>query len=179
MPVHKREQKPGLSIMVLTVLALMSGRTKKATSKGFTLVEIMISLAILGILAAISIPNYKLWKDKAECASMLTTLKYLMDGEDFYNLENGSFYPAAGTLTIPRGEAVDIPQLAYSFNAGHKNSYKIQGVLAKPPHNRQRYKITVDCDFDSNGNGKDDQFIAVTWIVGVEVRKNRLITQLR
>jgi len=151
---------------------------EKNTSKGFTLVEIMITIAILGILAAISIPNYRLWKDKAEVASMLTTLKYLMDGEDFYNLENGAFYPGSGTLTIPRGKAVDIPQLAYSFPAGHKNSYKIAGVIARPPHNRQRYKITVDCDFDSNGNGKDDRVIAVTWIVGGEVRKNRLITQL-
>jgi prepilin-type N-terminal cleavage/methylation domain-containing protein len=157
----------------------MSGSINKAKTGGFTLVELMIAIAILGILAAISIPNYRIYKDKAEKAAMLTTLKYLMDGEDFYNVENGSFYPAAGTLTIPRETAVDIPQLAYSFYEGHKNRYRIQGVLARPPHNRQRYKITVDCDFDSNGNGKDDQFTAVTWIVGGEVRKNRLVVQTR
>ncbi len=155
----------------------MPGLTKKTASKGFTLVEIMISLAILGILAAISIPNYRLFKAKAECASMLITLKYLMDGEDFYLLENGTFYPGSGTLTIPRGKAVDIPELAYSFPDGHKNKYRISGVAARPPHNRQRYKIRVDCDFDSNGNGTDDKFIAVTQIVGGEVRKNRLVIQ--
>ena len=43
---------------------------KSASKKGFTLVEIMVSLAILGILAAISIPNYKNLKGKAEYASI-------------------------------------------------------------------------------------------------------------
>lgn len=159
----------------------MPGLTQKNTSKGFTLVEIMISLAILGILAAISIPNYRLWKDKAECAAMLTTLKCLMDGEDFYLLENGAFYPATsgGAIVIERGEAVDIPELAYSFPDGHPNRYKIEGVVKKPPHSRQRYRIVVDCDFDSNGNGKDDQFDVRTQIVEGKVNKYRQIKQTK
>jgi len=151
---------------------------EKSTSKGFTLVEIMISLAILGILAAISIPNYKFCKDKAEVASMLTTLKYLMDGEDFYFLENDSFYPQSGTLNIPKETAVEIPELAYNFSEGHKNRYRIR---ARSNRYRDYYQITVFCDFDSNGNGQDDRFRATTDIrkrTGV-VKKNREIVQLR
>jgi len=102
--------------------------------KGFTLVELMITIAILGILAAISIPNFRLYRDKAEYASMLTTLKYLMDGEDFYFLENGRFYPK----NIPRGTAMDIPELAYSFADGHKNRYRIRVINNR---RRNRYRI--------------------------------------
>lgn len=141
-------------------------------SNGFTLVELMIVIAILGVLAAISIPNFKSYREKAEYASMLTTLKYLMDGEDFYFLENGRFYPK----NIPRGKAVDIPELAYSFPEGHKNRYRIRVINNR---RRNRYQITVYCDFDSNGNGKDDRFIAITNIRNGEVRKNREITRLR
>ena len=73
------------------------GKTK---SEGFTLVELVIVIAILGILAAISIPNFKSSTEKAELASMLTTLKYLMDGEDFYFLKNDTFFK----VNIPSGD---------------------------------------------------------------------------
>ena len=151
---------------------MMPGRTKITTSKGFTLVEIMISLAILGILAAISIPNYSLWKAKAERASMLTTLKYLMDGEDFYLLENGGFF----AVNIPSGTATDVPELAYSFPDGHKNRYRINVINND---RRNRYQITVFCDFDSDGDGTKDRFTATTNIVNGDVRKNRLIVRTR
>ena len=141
-------------------------------NNGFTLVELMVTIAILGILAAISIPNFRLYRDKAEYASMLTTLKYLMDGEDFYFLENGRFFPKI----IPRGTAVDIPELAYSFADGHKNRYRIR-VTNNSRQNR--YQIMANCDFDSDGNGKKDRFRAITRIANGKVRKNREIVQLR
>lgn len=132
----------------------------------------MISLAILGILASISIPNYRLYKEKAELASMLTTLKYLMDGEDFYFLDNGTFF----AVNIPRKTAVEVPELAYSFPAGNKNRYRIRTINNR---RRNRYIITVFCGFDSNGNGRDDRFTATTDIRRGEVRKNREVVQTR
>ena len=39
----------------------------KHNKKGFTLIELMIVIAIIGILAAIAIPNFIAYRDKAYC----------------------------------------------------------------------------------------------------------------
>ena len=41
----------------------------QANEKGFTLIELMIVIAIIGILAAIAIPNFITYRDKAFCTS--------------------------------------------------------------------------------------------------------------
>ena len=43
--------------------------TLNRNQKGFTLIELMIVIAIIGILAAIAIPNYISYRDKSFCSA--------------------------------------------------------------------------------------------------------------
>jgi type IV pilus assembly protein PilA len=42
----------------------------RSNKEGFTLIELMIVIAIIGILAAIAIPNFIAYRNKAYCSAL-------------------------------------------------------------------------------------------------------------
>jgi type IV pilus assembly protein PilA len=52
--------------------------------QGFTLIELMIVVAIIGVLSAIAIPAYKDYVTKSEASSALATLKALVTPAELY-----------------------------------------------------------------------------------------------
>ncbi len=61
---------------------------KPRNSHGFTLIEIMIVLVIIGILAALTIPRYMLWKTRSEVKE---TLKQIYAMQRAYRQEFNSY----------------------------------------------------------------------------------------
>ncbi|MGR5282948.1 pilin [Photobacterium damselae] len=53
--------------------------------KGFTLIELMIVVAIIGVLSAIAVPAYKDYVAKSAVTSALGTVKSLLTNADLYN----------------------------------------------------------------------------------------------
>ena len=58
-------------------------------TKGFTLVEIMIVVVIIGLLAAMAIPAFQKVRQNSQDKAVLNNARQLSAGADQYYLENG------------------------------------------------------------------------------------------
>ena len=59
----------------------------------FTLIELLIVVAIIGILAAIAVPNFMNARLKAKVAKAYSDIKALAMAHEMYALDNGGMYP--------------------------------------------------------------------------------------
>jgi type IV pilus assembly protein PilA len=78
---------------------------------GFTLIELMIVVAIIGILAAIAIPNFLKFQLRSKTGEAKTNLAALRTAEEGYFAEYGVYitaadYPGAATVTSAKQEWV-------------------------------------------------------------------------
>jgi general secretion pathway protein G len=74
-------------------------RTRTIGTKGFTLVEILIVVIILGILAAIVIPQFTNASEDARKSSLTSQLQTLRSQVELYKLQHRDEWPTAdGTL---------------------------------------------------------------------------------
>src|SRR3954465_5203224 len=72
-------------------------KTNKST-KGFTLVEIMIVVVIIGLLAAMAIPAFQKVRQSSQDKAVLNNARQLSAAADQYFLENGVSSVSQGSL---------------------------------------------------------------------------------
>ena len=65
----------------------MLKKLRRNKQKGFTLIELMIVVAIIGILAAIAIPNYLSYTCKAKQSEAKSNLGAMATCQEAYNAE--------------------------------------------------------------------------------------------
>jgi type IV pilus assembly protein PilA len=108
--------------------------------KGFTLIELMIVIAIIGILAAIAIPQFAAYRARSYNSSAESDIRNLATAEEAYYVDWQSYTDDTATLQTPtygffksKGNVIDViaaDQKSYtlrSYNYQGDNSWETVG----------------------------------------------------
>ncbi|MCW4441435.1 pilin [Vibrio splendidus] len=68
----------------------MNNKSKRTNQKGFTLIELMIVVAVIGVLSAIAIPKYQEYVEKGALGSALATATALKTNYEDYLAVSGA-----------------------------------------------------------------------------------------
>lgn len=136
---------------------------KKFSKKGFTLIELMIVVAIIGILAAIAIPNFMKFQAKSKQSEAKGNLKGLATAQKAYFAEKNSYtasmkrvgfvpegnnrYSYAITKTNPilPSEAGDSSKFTNDVDSWNSSAPDFSGTIKDPVQ-------TMGLTFEATGN---------------------------
>ena len=94
-------------------------------TEGMTLLEILAIIIIIGILAAIALPNFAPVREKVLDKEASASLKLIQAAEKIYRLETDFYYPHTGTKT-DQGEINQNLKLSLPTDASRKWNYTVK-----------------------------------------------------
>jgi type IV pilus assembly protein PilE len=120
-------------------------------SKGFSLIELMITVAIVGILAAVAVPSYQSYVLKANRYAAISDLLTLQLSEEKYYAEHHSYTDSFADL----GLAMSRDQYWYYITLYSHSEYEAQAEPFTSSRQWEDQKEGIDCSvlaFDHRGS---------------------------
>lgn len=100
----------------------------KTNEKGFTLIELMVVVAIIGIIAAVAFPSYDSYMKKTRRADAKVGLTKLADRQERYYLSNSSYTTDVTDLGFASPYVSDEGYYTISITAAGANGFTAQAV---------------------------------------------------
>lgn len=79
---------------------------RRSSQQGFTLIELMIVVVVIGILAAIAIPNFISMQARAREGNVKANMHTLQVAIEDYSIQNDSAYPISAGSVLPDGRTL-------------------------------------------------------------------------
>ncbi len=129
---------------------------------GFTLLELLVVLAILGLIATFAAPQVLKWLSGAKSDSARIQIEALSTGIDLYRLEVGSYPPDLEALVSqpPGADRWDGPYL--KKRTVPKDPWGRDYIYRYPGENGPYDLYTLGADGQEGGSGEDAD--VVSWL---------------
>lgn len=130
-------------------------RMKSGMKKGFSMVELMIVVAILSILAAIAVPNFQTMVLKARKAEATPNLRGIGDASVAYYAANSAWVTGASNPGNPIGKNLQAwkPTMAGWVDLGYRPDGMVRCTYVVKPFGSDSYaRADAFCDVDDNND---------------------------
>jgi len=116
-------------------------------TRGFTLIDLLVAIAVLGSLVAIAIPQFSSYRYQAQIALAIADIRKIDLALRSYKIQNGSLPATLSALGMS-----DLPTDPWIRAYGY---LKIEGVLPPPLASARKdgFNVPINSDFDLYSKG--------------------------